>query len=112
MCLAGFREASNPRAHRAYRTANTTPVAGSRPGYLRYAVRDTSGRRTPSTALGIVKPYPRTLLEQVELRPILAPGEPATPGAAELRRTLFTLPTHHFVSGTDVKAIAGWLQNA
>ena len=87
----------------------TLPIAGAVPGYLRYPVRDPSGRREPRPELGIVKPYPRTLAEQHELRPVLAENEPATPGASELRNSLFTLPTHGFVNESDLARLAAWL---
>jgi hypothetical protein len=38
------------------------------------------------------------------------PGEPPTPGAAELARTLFTLPTHYMVKPSDIKAMMEWLR--
>jgi hypothetical protein len=86
------------------------PIAGSRPGYLRYAVRDLGGARVAAPRLGILQPYPRTLAEQEELRPVLIEGEPPIPGASEIRRTLYTLPTHRFVSRGDVTSLAKWLR--
>jgi hypothetical protein len=88
----------------------TQLVDGSVPGYLRYAVRDLGGARRADHRLGIMQPYPRTLSEQEELRPVLIRGEPETPGAIELRRTLFTLPTHRFVTRGDLSALARWLR--
>lgn len=79
-------------------------------GYLRYVVRDLARRRAPDVALGIVRPYPRALIEQDELRPVLAGDEPPTPGAIELRQTVFTLPTHRFVNDTDVAWIMEWMR--
>lgn len=84
-------------------------IANSTPGYLRYAVRDVGGGRTIEPGLGVVQPYPRTLSEQPELTPVLIGGEPATPGAAELRRSLFTLPTHRFVDARDLTALTRWI---
>ena len=52
--------------------------------------------------------YPRTLHEQSELAPYLAPGEPATPGADELRQSLFTMPTQSRVAGTDLLDLERW----
>jgi dTDP-4-amino-4,6-dideoxygalactose transaminase len=92
--------------------ARPLAIAGARSGYLRYAVRDLSGRRATNAALGIVRPYPRTLLEQHELRPSLMSDEPETPGATTLRRTLFALPTHRFVNPLDLKRIERWLSRA
>ena len=92
--------------------ASVTPIAGGVAGYLRYPVRDCGASRPANGALGIVRPYPRTLAEQDELQPVLVPGEPEMRGAAELRRTLVTLPTHRFVSDMDHRAIRRWLRGA
>ena len=86
------------------------PIADAAPGYLRYAVRDLAGRRAAAPSLGVLQPYPQTLAEQPELRRVLMSGEPPTPGATELRRALFTLPTHQFVDSADLGALAEWLQ--
>ncbi|MGH7620819.1 MAG: DegT/DnrJ/EryC1/StrS family aminotransferase [Gemmatimonadaceae bacterium] len=97
-------------AARADDVAPIVPIAGASPGYLRYAVRDLGGRRSTSASLGVVQPYPRALREQPELAPVLIDDEPATPGSVELRRTLFTLPTHRFVDRRDVSRLATWLR--
>jgi len=89
--------------------AKTIQVRGSESGYLRYAVRDTSAGRRVDPALGIVRPYRETLAEQQPLRPALQPAEPATPGAAELSRSLYTLPVHQFVSASDLARLGGWI---
>ncbi len=94
----------------APRLASTVTPPGSDASFLRYAVRDRGGARAPSAALGILRPYPRTLAEQEELRPVLVSDEPPIPGASELRRTLFTLPTHRFVRDSDREAMAAWLR--
>jgi hypothetical protein len=98
-------------AIRAYRLGLVSPILGAEPGYLRYAVRDLSSARRPDAKLGVLRPYPQTLAEQPELADVLEEGEPATPGATELRRTLFTLPTHHFVTPRDVNALGLWMSN-
>jgi hypothetical protein len=85
------------------------PLERGVPGYLRFAVVDHSGSRVPVNRLGVMRAYPRTLHEQVELAPQLLPGEPPTPGAAFLRKSLFTLPTHSFVTGTDLLALQRWM---
>lgn len=85
------------------------PIVDSVPGYLRYPVRDLSGRRGTRPVLGVIKPYPRTLAEQHELRPVLVEGEPATTGASALRSSLFTLPTHGYVDKADLAGVAEWL---
>jgi perosamine synthetase len=77
------------------------PVAvepGAEPGYLRLPIRAAQGMhgfRDPNTArrLGIAPSYPAPLSELAALRPRLVQGA-ACPGAAELARTLVTLPTH------------------
>ena len=84
-------------------------INGGNGGYLRYAVRDLSGRRSADATLGIARPYPVTMAEQVELAPVLAKAEPPTPGAVELRDTLFTLPTHRFVDARDISALSRWI---
>jgi hypothetical protein len=94
----------------APRLASTATPAASEPSFLRYAVRDLGGARAPNASLGVLRPYPRTLAEQEELRPQIVSGEPPIPGATELRRTLFTLPTHRFVRDSDRDAIAAWLR--
>lgn len=90
--------------------AGVTPIARGAAGCLRYPVRDCNAARAANGALGIVRPYPRTLAEQEELQPVLVPGEPPMPGATELRRTLVTLPTHRFVRDVDHEANCRWLQ--
>lgn len=85
-----------------------SPVAGARPGYLRYPVVDRAGRR-PDRRLGVMRGYPFALHEQQQLRPVLRAGEPPTPGSVELRASLFTLPTHGMVAERDHQAMAAWL---
>jgi dTDP-4-amino-4,6-dideoxygalactose transaminase len=84
-------------------------IDGAAPGYLRYAVRDLSRRRAVDARLGVARPYPVTMAEQVELAPVLVKNEPPTPGAEALRDTLFTLPTHRFVGARDIAALRGWI---
>ncbi len=85
------------------------PIAGGESGYLRFPVRD-AGERAERPDLGILRGYPRTLHEQEELQPCLLPQEPETPGAVELRRSLFTLPTHHMVTRRDTERLIEWLR--
>lgn len=85
------------------------PIEGAEPGYLRFAVTDHSGARVPAHRLGIMRGYPQTLNEQPELAPQVLGGEPPTPGAQELRKSLFTLPTHAFVQGADLIALQRWM---
>jgi hypothetical protein len=86
------------------------PIAESAPSYLRFAVRDRGGLRDASHALGVIRPYPRAVAEQDEMRPALVHDESATPGALELARSLFTLPTHRFVGARDLMALEQWLR--
>ena len=86
-------------------------IAGGLPGFLRFAVLDRSGARAAAPQLGIMRGYPLTLHEQPELYPNLVAGEPPTPGASELRASLFTLPTHGRVTGTDLRAHGAWMAN-
>jgi hypothetical protein len=83
-------------------------LSGADPGFLRLPVLDL-GSRNEAPALGVMRGYPRTLLEQQELRPSLAADEPATPGAQWLRERLFTLPTHGLLAPTDLEAVGGWI---
>jgi len=85
-------------------------IPGARSGYLRWPVLDFSDRR-PAPRLGILRGYPRALPEQPELVSCLRDGEPSMPGALELRRRLFTLPTHSFVTGSDREKMIAWLRN-
>jgi dTDP-4-amino-4,6-dideoxygalactose transaminase len=84
-------------------------VPAAEPGYLRLAVRDVGRLRDAAPRLGIMRGYPRTLREQKELLPHLMPNEQTTPGAAELQRSLFTLPTHHRVSPGDLRRLEKWM---
>lgn len=88
-----------------------SPIAGAEPGYLRYAIRDLGASRRPAPQLGVLRSYPHALAEEPELAPALERGESATPGASDLARTLFTLPTHHFVTRRDVRALADWIRH-
>lgn len=87
------------------------PVPGCTPGFLRLPIRDRAGRGARA-ALGVMRGYPRTLLEQPELRPCLMTSEPATPGALDLRESLMTLPTHSMMTTADIRAVCTWLREA
>ncbi|HEY2849373.1 MAG TPA: hypothetical protein VGI97_05820, partial [Gemmatimonadaceae bacterium] len=80
------------------------------PGWLRYALLDAGGRG-PDRQRGIVAPYHQTLAEQPELVPLLCPDEPPIPGATELRRSLFTLPTHGLLTSRDTDASIHWIRH-
>lgn len=85
------------------------PIAGALPGYLRFPIRDLTGRRILRRDLGVTRPYPIPVAEQVEMQPALVSGEPALLGASDLARSLRTLPTHKLVTPSDVSAIRTWL---
>lgn len=85
------------------------PIADGVSGYLRFPVLD-RGSRAERPNMGILRGYKLTLHEQMELRPCLVAGEPPTPGAQELARTLFTLPTHYMVKPSDIKLMMEWLR--
>ena len=90
--------------------AVVVPIASSHPGYLRYALRDLTGRRRAETALGIVRPYPGTLADYPQIGSSIVGGEPPMRGAAEIARSLFTLPTHRFVARSDLVALSAWIE--
>lgn len=95
---------------RATGVAAIQPVSGGTPGYLRFPVRDLR-RRAEAPRLGILRAYPRTLMEQEELRSCLYPNERAPAGADELGRTLFTLPVHSLVTPRDLNELGAWLRS-
>ena len=83
------------------------PVPGAQPGYLRLPVLDRAGRAEQPSA-GVVRSYPRAMHEQDELRPALRGPVGPLPGATELARSLFTLPTHSLLTEADLAALTGW----
>jgi dTDP-4-amino-4,6-dideoxygalactose transaminase len=85
-----------------------TAIPGANPGYLRYPVRSIGATRAGEPSYGIVRPYPVALRDHPAVAQVLAES-PATPGAAELSRTLFTLPTHRFVTEGDLNSVRSWL---
>jgi hypothetical protein len=86
------------------------PIRGGKSGYLRAPVLDRSRTRVADARHGIWPGYPRTMMEQPELRAQLRFGERELPGALELRRSLFTLPTHSLVRESDFHAIRQWMR--
>jgi dTDP-4-amino-4,6-dideoxygalactose transaminase len=85
------------------------PVHGGVSGYLRYPILD-RGSRAERADMGILRGYRIMLHDQEELQPCLVTGEPPTPGAEELARSLYTLPTHYMVKPSDIKAMMEWLR--
>lgn len=84
-----------------------SPIALGRSGYLRLPVLDFTGREG-DPRLGILRGYPRTLVEQEELGPWLCEGEVGPRGSALLGRSLFTVPTHGMLSASDLSGIRNW----
>lgn len=85
------------------------PVHGGEAGFLRLALLDTIGDTLPNQSIGVLRGYPLTLDQHVQLRPILADGESAGRGAQCLRDRLFTAPTHSRVSAADVGRFQRWV---
>jgi perosamine synthetase len=84
------------------------PVPGGEAGFLRLALLDTIGDTLTNESIGVMRGYPLTLDQHVQLRPILADGESAGRGAQRLRDRLFTAPTHSRVSAADVGRFQTW----
>jgi len=84
-------------------------IPGAVSGMLRFPITDT-GARVERPDLGILRGYPRTLRDEPEMKRCLEPGGPDLPGAEELRRTLFTLPTHSRVTRSDLEQMIDWLR--
>lgn len=80
------------------------PVAGSRPGYLRFPLRITEGRRASALAdwrtFGMALTYPTTLAELGVIRERRVENQ-ELPGATTLVHELVTLPTHRYVRLVD-----------
>ena len=83
-------------------------IPGAVSGMLRFPITDT-GSRVERPDLGVLRGYPRTLREEPEAQRCLEAG-PDLPGADELRRTLFTLPTHSRVTRRDLEEMIDWLR--
>ncbi|MEO7040242.1 MAG: DegT/DnrJ/EryC1/StrS family aminotransferase [Gemmatimonadaceae bacterium] len=94
-------------AARSRRVRTIRAIPGSVPGYLRFPVRVADARMERSD-LGIVRGYPNTIAELVELQASLSGGETLS-GARELQRTLVTLPTHAMVNDDDLRDLTSWL---
>lgn len=87
-----------------------TPVEGGDPGYLRFPAILRGNLRIASE-LGVARGYPRALVLEPQIQPILQKsGEPLN-GAHDLARRLVTLPTHHMVTGSDLTRLAAWLHD-
>lgn len=85
------------------------PVPGGEAGFLRLAVLDAIGDMVPNESIGVLRGYPLTLDQHLQLRPLLEAGESAGKGAQRLRDRLFTAPTHSRVGAADVGRFRKWL---
>jgi dTDP-4-amino-4,6-dideoxygalactose transaminase len=85
------------------------PVSGATAGELRLPVLRT-GAGDGSAACGVVRSYPRPLDEEAAARPLVWPGEPPCRHARDVCDTLWTLPTHAWVTDRDISAIAAWAE--
>jgi len=119
---AALRRATGQAFARVLARAGTAgmirPVPGTDPGYLRFPIRlpgglsglEAGARRGGADAaslrrLGIFASYPQTLAELPAVARRYRGRARAWPGAAELARTLVTLPTHSLLSATERRAI-------
>lgn len=85
------------------------PIPGGESGFLRVALIDETGDRTPRASLGVIRGYPMTLDEHPQLQPLLMSGERAGKGSGLLRDRLFTIPTHARVHQGEMTRVAEWL---
>lgn len=85
-----------------------TSLPYSYPGYLRFPVLD-MGNRRERPDLGIVRGYPKPIVNLKEMRFALHPGEPAPPGCEDISKLLFTLPVHRYVVKRDINRIGEWI---
>ena len=97
-------------AARSREVSPVRPLDGAAPGFLRFAVR--SATRSPAPRIGAVRGYPSTLAEHAPLATRLPGRRAELPGAAELVRTLMTLPTHGVLRERDREALARWIVGA
>lgn len=85
------------------------PIVGGESGFLRFALLDVGGRRSPRATIGALRGYPMTLEQHPQLQPLLVRGERAGKGSEILRDRLFTLPTHSHVKHADLTRLEKWL---
>jgi len=62
--------------------------------------------------LGVVRSYPRTLAHYPEFVELVQNTSCAFPGATQLAREMFTLPTHDLVRDAEVQALCALLSSA
>jgi len=81
------------------------------PGYLRLVLRLPDARALPA-ALGVVRPYPRALHAQQEVRSVLRGSDRQMPMSDVLATRLITVPVHDRVSEQDEARLRRWLEQA
>ena len=90
------------------------PSEGGEAGYLRFPILSGPSARPgllsrEARSLGIMQGYPRPLSDLAEASGLrVGPARPF-PGAAELSKNLFTLPTHSFVTDRDLEVMSRFL---
>lgn len=62
--------------------------------------------------LGVVRSYPRTLAQYPEFVDLVQNTSRAFPGATQLAREMFTLPTHHLLRDAEMQALCVLLGSA
>ncbi len=90
------------------------PLAQGVPSFLRFPVlvaRGFEGLGAPAAALrlGVQRGYPKALATLPEIGARLRRPTGRTPGAAELVRTLITVPTHSLLTARERSALAALL---
>jgi perosamine synthetase len=94
-----------------------TPRAGASPAYLRLPIllanaeaREAAIAELTSGGIGATGSYPASLIDVAELRPHLVNPAAATPGGRTVASRIVTLPTHPFVSPTDIGRVIATLR--
>ena len=89
-----------------------TPIAGAEPVFLRLPVladsaarRDTWLRRLNDAGIGATASYPACLADVPEVRAGAIGADAPLPGGREVAARILTLPTHPFVSSSDIARI-------
>jgi hypothetical protein len=85
------------------------PIGEGDSGFLRLALLDGTGKKSPNVTIGALRGYPMTLEQHPQLQSMLLPGERAGKGSETLRDRLFTLPTHSRVNHSDLNRLEAWL---
>ena len=93
-----------------------TPLLGATPGYLRLPLRLAHGlggfsQPQAVTRLGLARSYPAVLAGISQVRPWIDETPPCSPGAAELVRTLWTVPTHSLLTVREREGLIRQLQH-